>query len=305
MAILRRVGDTAEVPLPAQCLIGRSVACALRIEGTYVSGEHAKLLWTGSQWRVKDLGSKNGTFVDGSRLKAGTSTPVRAGTKIGFGEEENLWELVDDGPPWAMAVDADSGELIRADGELLTLPSSEHPTASVYPEASGGGWMFEEAEGEPSPVREGDVVEVGGRHFRLHLPVSMEATPLIESSLPLDTVSLRLAVSADEERVEITVRRGAQEKKLEPREHSYLLLILARARLEDEALPPSQRGWREVRRLNEMLRTDANWVYVATHRARAQFSSAGIQGAAGIVEVRRGSRRLGIERFEIVSLDED
>lgn len=304
MAILRRVGDTADVPLPAQCLVGRSAACTVRIEGTYVSGEHAKLLWTGGQWRVKDLGSKNGTFVDGARLKVGTSAVVRAGSKIGFGEEDNLFELVDDGPPNAMAVDVDSGDLVRAGGELLTLPSADEPSVSVYPDNNGGGWVMEDAEGEPSPVKEGDVVEVGGRHFRLHLPVTMEATPLIESSLPLDAVSLSLAVSADEERVEITIRRGAQEKKLESREHSYLLLVLARARQEDEGLPPGQRGWREVRRLNEMLKTDANWVYVATHRARQQFANAGIHGAAGIVEVRRGSRRLGVERFEIVSLDE-
>ena len=34
-----------------------------------VSGTHARLEWTGRGWTLRDLGSKNGTFVEGKRIE--------------------------------------------------------------------------------------------------------------------------------------------------------------------------------------------------------------------------------------------
>jgi hypothetical protein len=45
--------------------VGRDPACGLVLDDPRVSNRHARLCWTGAGWRVEDLGSKNGTRVNG------------------------------------------------------------------------------------------------------------------------------------------------------------------------------------------------------------------------------------------------
>jgi DNA-binding winged helix-turn-helix (wHTH) protein len=49
-------------------LIGRTPDCTVRIDSPQVSRHHARILVGDGQASVEDLGSKNGTFVDGARL---------------------------------------------------------------------------------------------------------------------------------------------------------------------------------------------------------------------------------------------
>ena len=46
-------------------VIGRADDAAIRIDSGGVSRHHARIVVTGDEARVEDLGSKNGTFVDG------------------------------------------------------------------------------------------------------------------------------------------------------------------------------------------------------------------------------------------------
>jgi hypothetical protein len=50
--------------------IGRGDRCGLVLEDRRVSKRHARLVWTGEGWRVEDLGSKNGTTVNGEPTRA-------------------------------------------------------------------------------------------------------------------------------------------------------------------------------------------------------------------------------------------
>jgi hypothetical protein len=304
VAKLRRLGDGALLPLAARSLVGRSPTCTLRLDDRFVSSEHAKLQWVGGAWKIRDLGSRNGTFVDGVRVEPGVMVPLAAGNRIGFGDERPNYELVDAHAPGALATDLERGTILAAVGEVLVLPDDERPELTVYP-AIHGGWVAEDAEGETRPVADQGVLVVGGRSFRLDLPVLSEATPMLDVALTLGNVAFKLGVSSDEETVLIAVHlRGQEVARLEPREHAYMLLTLARAREEDRALPADARGWRDVDRLLKMLRMDNNALNVSIHRARQQLAATGLEGAAGIVETRRGQRRLGSDRFEIVRLED-
>ncbi|HTY40407.1 MAG TPA: FHA domain-containing protein [Thermoanaerobaculia bacterium] len=53
-------------------LIGRDEASVAWIDDVDVSRRHARIVIDGAGARLEDLGSKNGTFLDGRRLKAGT-----------------------------------------------------------------------------------------------------------------------------------------------------------------------------------------------------------------------------------------
>ena len=52
--------------------IGRGPGAGLRLDHPSVSREHAELSRRDGQWRLRDLGSKNGSFVDGSRVDDAT-----------------------------------------------------------------------------------------------------------------------------------------------------------------------------------------------------------------------------------------
>ncbi|MEU7137780.1 DUF1707 and FHA domain-containing protein [Streptomyces sp. NPDC046261] len=63
--------------------IGRSPLSDLRFDDGTVSRRHAELRHTGQDWRLSDLGSRNGTYVNGLRI-AGTVS-VRPGDHVAFG----------------------------------------------------------------------------------------------------------------------------------------------------------------------------------------------------------------------------
>src|SRR5262245_843283 len=63
-------------------LVGRALECDLIIDDLSVSRRHAELRQVETQLEIRDLGSRNGTFIDESRILVADATP---GQKVGFG----------------------------------------------------------------------------------------------------------------------------------------------------------------------------------------------------------------------------
>ena len=63
--------------------VGRAPDAGLRLDHPSVSREHADIAFSDGAWRVRDLGSKNGTFVDGGRVDA---SPLRGECWLRFGD---------------------------------------------------------------------------------------------------------------------------------------------------------------------------------------------------------------------------
>ncbi|WP_407912115.1 DUF1707 and FHA domain-containing protein [Kitasatospora sp. NE20-6] len=70
-------------PGPAPLRIGRNHGCGLRLSDSTVSRVHAELRHRDGAWELHDLGSANGTYVNGRRVTG----PVRVGPgdQVGFG----------------------------------------------------------------------------------------------------------------------------------------------------------------------------------------------------------------------------
>jgi sigma-B regulation protein RsbU (phosphoserine phosphatase) len=64
-------------------LIGRQPDAAVYLESLAVSRQHARLLWQDGGWVVEDVGSSNGTYVNGRRVQGRTTLTERDALQVG------------------------------------------------------------------------------------------------------------------------------------------------------------------------------------------------------------------------------
>src|SRR5260370_15629494 len=104
MGSIREVSTGRTRLLEPEHLIGRAPTCALCLDELYVSAQHALVRWTPDRWELKDLGSRNGTFLNGIRLKPGDVYPMERDSRLAFGKLAQEGELVDGSSPSVMVV---------------------------------------------------------------------------------------------------------------------------------------------------------------------------------------------------------
>jgi len=302
MGTLQREGDGPPHPLGGECLVGRSRRSDLRLEAPEVSSNHAQIRWTSQGWEVTDLGSRNGTFLDGQRLTSGERVALRKGSALSFGAQAPRWLMSSDSAPAAAATSLRDGRRIGAEGGLIAL--SDTPPVSVYQD-SEGAWVIDSG-GELAPAEDLQVVELGGEAWRLALPDATAHT--LEARLPsVSLLRLEFGVSRNEEYVTLRAQWAGGVVELGEKAHNYLLLTLARIRLRDRDAgdsSPGEEGWVDVDTLLSMLRVEESRLNVDIYRARKEAGHVGIEDAANLVERRRYKRqlRLGPDRITIEQL---
>ena len=304
MPLLRNETNQATRRLSSETTVGRSRSCVLRLEDPRASSLHAVLAWTGSAWELRDLGSRNGTWVDGRRMESGERSLLESGVKLGFGGQDQVWTLLADDAP-VVGAQSQDGDWVEAESELLALPSQESPEVVVYADERGD-WVLERGY-DSQLVESGFQVQAGGKLWALDLPQHLAPTAAAapeSTSMSFSELSIAFKVSSDEENVLLDLQWKGHLRQIPHRAQNYLLLTLARARQRDEDLESTERGWCYRDDLIRGLRIPENQFNVAVFRARQHLSRAGVIGAKAVVERRRGSTqlRLGTDRFEIVRL---
>jgi pSer/pThr/pTyr-binding forkhead associated (FHA) protein len=86
-------GERMQVRVPV-ANVGRADYNDIVVSDPSVSTMHAKLQSRGGVWMLSDLGSTNGTFVDGELVRG--EVPLSPGATIRFGEVSALFEPVDE-----------------------------------------------------------------------------------------------------------------------------------------------------------------------------------------------------------------
>jgi hypothetical protein len=124
--------------------IGRSHEGDLVVLAASVSREHAELRKTEGGWQVRDLGSRNGTFVDGTRCQGRVALPGRAVLKVG---DVALWFLAEAVHEPVAAPGMETGS---AGGGLVRF-TLQHGTSELCAvgggDAGGGGALLARAAG--------------------------------------------------------------------------------------------------------------------------------------------------------------
>ncbi|MEM7605017.1 MAG: sigma 54-interacting transcriptional regulator, partial [Myxococcota bacterium] len=73
----------AHTAIEARTVVGRSRACTVTLQDSAVSSKHAEIRKTGGQLVIQDLGSRNGTFVNGRRITEPTVVGRDAVVRVG------------------------------------------------------------------------------------------------------------------------------------------------------------------------------------------------------------------------------
>ena len=79
-----RYGEQLAVPAPV-VTVGRAAACEIVVDDDSVSAQHARLEYDLGAWRITDLGSVNGTAVEGVKLAPQVPTPLPYGATVRLG----------------------------------------------------------------------------------------------------------------------------------------------------------------------------------------------------------------------------
>jgi pSer/pThr/pTyr-binding forkhead associated (FHA) protein len=131
---LIKISTHRETLLTGDLLVGRQVENGLALTEGFPSRRHAQITMNGGGIWVEDLGSANGTFVNGARIAA--KTQLKVGDKVRFDVEEFL--LLGIGPNASEATvfrPADKPQEVVAEASGVY----KRPGAWADPDADAGG----------------------------------------------------------------------------------------------------------------------------------------------------------------------
>jgi hypothetical protein len=169
-------GRVIEIP-DAGLVLGRCVAGLGRLDDPAVSGQHALLEWDEATLRVVDLGSKNGTLVDGRRT---TAQALRDGDLLVLGRSAlRVTHPTADAQASASHPRRDRAALRTDAGEAVSGPIQWRKHEPATPPVDAASTDAAPGAGEPStlqPPYPDEEVDVPGRphdgtpHGRTELP---------------------------------------------------------------------------------------------------------------------------------------
>ena len=113
------------IPINASSVIaGNSDAVDIKLENRFVSRRHLQVRFESDVFYISDLGSTNGTYLNGNKLNPNEEQILRDGDRVGLGVDEVL--LVFSGPVGTVCID--TAVIARAnrgnDGDLVVDSSS-------------------------------------------------------------------------------------------------------------------------------------------------------------------------------------
>ncbi len=234
---------------------------------------HATILWNGEDWLLQDS-SSNGTYVNGKPVLHGTKQRLRKGDLIHFASLlGDTWKMLDVSPPKSLLVPVTPGLKTIELAHLAVLPNEESPEITLYV-SPNGHWVCESQSGI-SVLKTGDLVGCNGQTWRFIEAKASEETQFIESKeLPNSPqVGIFFDVSQNEEHVSFKLKMDEQEYDLGQRNHHYLLLLLARKRIDDmqTGISVTEQGWVDKADLSKMLGQNENHINIQVYRLRKQL----------------------------------
>ncbi len=306
MSVIKNTDSDEMVVLRATLTVGRSVSSLLQIAENDISKNHATLSWEHDHWQIKDH-SRNGTLVNGRLLHHSTGK-LSGDDVIQFGANNTTrWKLMnEEGPLSYLRAHTDEFKIIRLEGTHLMYPNEESPEVSFF-KSVRLEWVMDDNE-NTRPLRHNRQYEFGGEAWTYYDNEPLQDT--IDISNQVETASIDCYLSSDEESVQIKIVMNDLEMNLGEKVYNFLLLLLARQRLEDmeAGFAESEQGWLFVEPLLESLskelfrEVDIYYFNVMIHRFRDHVRKLKPFGHlfANVIERKRGKIRLNYSTIRII-----
>jgi hypothetical protein len=279
-----RAPDGRVWPLPARCVIGSGAICHVIVPSRRASYVHALLAWGKDEgWSVADLGSKNGTTLNGRPVPMKESVALDSGDRLVFGATAGEWVLEDAEAPGAFAQRLTDGATVEAVEGTLLLPCDESPEAALT-QAIDGEWTVE-LRGVTRPARHDEILTLTAP-WRLYLPPELPPPTELFRGLRLCDVRLTVQVVGRHQNAQAILHHPRGEENLGRGRHWLLLAALGDALLFDEHLPPAERGFRGIEMLAEEVGIEPQSLHTYATRVRRRLARAGVEDADDVIDAR-------------------
>lgn len=280
-----------------QVSVGRGPDNDVVIPDPEVSRHHALFWCEDGGVFVRDMGSANGTFLDGERVVDTAAVPYGATLRLGKGVELSLrapraplvtgsvkalaLEDVASGTRWPLH--SDRFVLGSGPGVDLRLDDCESVAATLIVYPHGEVWLGQGEEDQP--IEPGTGFVVAGSRFRI-----VEVDPTRQATVQPDAsrYAYRLKVGLDGPggpSAEISLVRGGTPHALSAENRVVLLYLLARKLVDDRqaGLPEVDQGWCSDDDVivgvwgRSALTGGANRLKVLVHRVRKELREDGFE----------------------------
>jgi len=147
LSVQHKKANVKTVVLHSDAVIGRSKDCNLRLASGQISRKHCQLLIDDERVAIRDLGSSNGTYLNGNKLEPNTETLLSTGDEISVGSVSFKVEYEDPAEKTQIRKKSDEDAAQEAlkvssadatDGSLDNQAQPEFQEAAEEDEASTG-----------------------------------------------------------------------------------------------------------------------------------------------------------------------
>lgn len=269
-----------------------------------ISQIHAVITWKGNSWYLFDQ-SRNGTLINGAFIN-NKALQLSEGSKIQFGEEKTTeWKVLNCNKPSSYLKSLTDPNKIIELTSSHAFPDNENPSLFIYP--SDNEWKLEE---------NGKIENLTAN---LKYTIDNEEFIFIENKTLEDTMDMgfgateayfQFILSSDEEHIRLKLITKNQEIDLGERVHNYILLALARKKLQDNdaGYVIADQGWLTIDDLLDELSKELNkdidiyYLNLKIHRIRKLILDIKHYGSlfSNIIERRPGEIRFSHPYFQIL-----
>ena len=295
--------------------VGRAPDNQLPLADPIVSGHHATFwIEAGSVW-VRDLNSRNGTFVSGRRVQGavtlqdgdevtlGTETRIRVRVPVGLTGERKTMMLEDLTTGLRHHLVSSRFHIGSADMSDLYIEGAESREATLIVHPDGEIWLGSE-DGEERMLETDQPFEVAGHKLQIRQGDALWA-PTVEVSA--EPYPYRLTATLDGAAGPEAVLEHKQTRsryRVDAENRAVLLYLLGRQVIEDRGGPlaPGAQGWCSDDDVGTGIwgrggSGDANSLHVLVYRLRKELTKAGFD--PWFIEKRRRAIRIRLRDVDI------
>ncbi|MFC0116727.1 FHA domain-containing protein [Pseudoalteromonas xiamenensis] len=276
------------------------------IDKPTISRHHAIIELADGKWQIRDV-STNGVWLNDKKLDKNLSYTLAVNDKIDFAVAgENSYVVGDLDTNCRYLISQSIPRQVIEVTDQHVIPNDDEPSFIIYHDKIINYWFIEDLNtNDRQALFDGGIVKALGTQWQYICATEHQSTEIMNNEHNIAPCSLMFNVSQDEENTQLSINVDNKEYDLGTRSHHYLLLLLARHRIEDKenGVELSHQGWQYREHMAKDLGIQMNHMNIMLHRARKQLSDLAEQGAPDLsflLETYFGKIRLNCQDLSII-----